>query len=208
MEIWKPIANYEGYYEVSNYGNVRALYREFVGADGKVKKYHERILKPDISGRNNTSYARVTLSKNYKTKRFQVHQLVAQEFIPNPLNKPFINHIDNNGLNNNVTNLEWCTHSENMLHAQKQGRLFKAQSKGGTKGGAVNLQKALTKINALTGTQKDKWFVLGLSNTRRGNKLCLDLLCTGCNRTFIYTYDYFNNAIGTGCPKCRKPRSR
>lgn len=207
MEIWKDIKGYEGHYEVSSYGNVRAKYREFVGKDGKVKKYHPRDLKPDTSVLKR-GYKRVTLSKDYITERFQVHRLVAEAFIPNPENKPFINHIDNNGLNNHIENLEWCTHSENMIHAQVQGRLFNSQSKGGKLGSKVNYDKAVLQINSLVGTMKDKWKILGVSNIRKNNKICIDVECTGCNRVFSYTKDYVLHNIGTACPKCRKRKSR
>ena len=118
QEIFKDIKGYEGLYQVSNLGNVKSLPK----GDGNGNK--ERILKFDNSNKTNTTtYLRVTLSGNGKTKRFSVHRLVAEAFIPNPDNKPHVNHIDNNGENNTVANLEWCTHSENMVHAQKQGRL-------------------------------------------------------------------------------------
>lgn len=65
-------------------------------------------------------YYCVGLSKG-KTKTFRVHQLVAKAFIPNPENKPYVNHIDGNKVNNSVSNLEWCTCSENNLHNHKIG---------------------------------------------------------------------------------------
>ena len=68
-------------------------------------------------------YLCVSLCNNGFSKSFNVHRIIAEAFIPNPENKPQVNHIDNNGLNNNYTNLEWATHSENMIHASKQGRL-------------------------------------------------------------------------------------
>lgn len=77
MEIWKDITGYEGYYQVSNLGNIKALYREFIGKDGVTKKYPERLLKPDECCTSRVKYQRVTLSKNHKTKRHQVHRLVA-----------------------------------------------------------------------------------------------------------------------------------
>lgn len=79
-------------------------------------------LKPDVSRCTHTNYLRVTLCNLGVTSRHFVHRLVAEAFIPNPENKPYVNHIDNNGENNSVSNLEWCTHSENMLHSHKQGR--------------------------------------------------------------------------------------
>ena len=202
MEIWKDIKNYEGLYEISSYGRVRAKYRQFVGKDGKVKKYSEKMLKADLSIIKR-GYVRITLSKDYVAKRFQVHRLVAEHFISNPENKPFVNHIDNNGLNNHIENLEWCTHSENMLHAQKQGRLFSSQSKGGSIGGQINTQKSLANANKLIGTQKGKWLVKGISPIKKNHKTSLELICTGCKRQFVYTMEYFNNSIGTACPRCK-----
>ena len=110
-EIYKDIKGYENEYQVSNLGNVKSLKRNI-------------ILKPDI----NDNYKRVTLCQNGETKRISVHRLVATAFINNPLNKPHINHIDNNPNNNDVNNLEWCTHSENMIHAHNQGRLANVEA--------------------------------------------------------------------------------
>ena len=97
-EVWKPIPNYEGFYEVSNMGKVRSVYR------------YRRILKPMIS---NAGYERVDLFKNKHRKQFSVHRLVAMTFINNPDQKPFVNHKDENKTNNSVDNLEWVTHVEN-----------------------------------------------------------------------------------------------
>lgn len=119
-EVWKDINGYEDLYQVSNYGNVKSK--------NKIPKYKgqsylkSRVLKQDIVKRNHTNYRRVTLCKNGKCKGYQVHRLVAGHFIPNPENKCCVNHIDNNGENNKVTNLEWVTQKENMQHSIKQGR--------------------------------------------------------------------------------------
>ena len=120
-EIWKDIPGYEGLYQVSNRGNVKSLAR-FDPENPHGSRSKERILKFDITEHNSTSYARVTLSKYGTTIRFLVHRLVALVFIPNPDNKPFINHIDNNGLNNSIENLEWVTPSENMEWSAVQNR--------------------------------------------------------------------------------------
>lgn len=79
----------------------------------------QKPLTPDVVKRG---YQRVTLCVEGKTQRHSVHRMVAETFIPNPESKPHINHIDNNPSNNTVSNLEWCTHSENMLHCYKQDR--------------------------------------------------------------------------------------
>lgn len=106
-EIWKDIAGYEGLYQINNYGDVKSLNY------GNTKK--EKILKPH----NNDGYYDVTLYKHGKHKQYKIHRLVAQNFIPNPKNKPQVNHKDGNKINNNVNNLEWVTNSENIKHAFK-----------------------------------------------------------------------------------------
>ncbi len=99
-EVWKPIPNYEGFYEVSNIGRVRSLYR------------YKKILHPsDTNG-----YRTVELWKGKKRKRIGVHRLVAMAFIDNPDNKPFVNHKDETRDNNSVDNLEWVTHLENCRY--------------------------------------------------------------------------------------------
>jgi hypothetical protein len=102
MEFWKDIPDYAGLYKINNYGDVKSFNDKGI-----------RILKQDIA----KGYNRVTLSKNNITKRFLVHRLVCQLFIENPLNKKYVNHIDGNKSNNHVSNLEWCTASENEKHS-------------------------------------------------------------------------------------------
>ncbi len=83
--------------------------------DGRiVNKNTDKILKHDI---NYDGYHRVCLWKNNMSKKYLVHRLVAQKFIPNPFNKPEVNHIDGNKSNNDVSNLEWVTTKENAIHA-------------------------------------------------------------------------------------------
>ena len=100
-ELWRPIPNYEGYYEASNLGRIRSVYR------------YKRVLKPMIS---NTGYERVDLFKNRHRKQYSVHRLVAITFVDNPDNKPFVNHRDENKINNCADNLEWVTHVENCRY--------------------------------------------------------------------------------------------
>lgn len=114
MEVFKEIVGYENKYSISNTGKVFST-----PSDGKPK----RFLKQEKIKKNHTTYCRVSLSKDGEVKRFSVHRLVAEAFISNPHNKPDVNHKDNNGENNNKSNLEWCTKSENTLHALKQGRM-------------------------------------------------------------------------------------
>ena len=108
-----------GYYEVSNLGKVRSL--DHYASNGKANNvlYKGKILKGWLDGKEH--YLQVTLSKNNIKTKHQIHRLVAKAFIPNPDNKPEVNHIDCNKLNNTIDNLEWCTSKENKDHALKNG---------------------------------------------------------------------------------------
>lgn len=100
MEEWRTIKGYEDY-KVSNLGRVMSL-----------KRGKQRILSPRISN----NYKNVTLCKNGDIKTKLVHRLVAEAFIPNEDNKPVVDHIDTNTLNNCVDNLRWVTVKENCLN--------------------------------------------------------------------------------------------
>lgn len=115
-EIWKDIRGYEGLYQVSNLGRVKSLER--MTSQNKHLKEKLTCLNKLSHGYNN-----VGLCKQGKTKAFYVHRLVAEAFIPNPENKPQVNHIDGCKTNNKVDNLEWVTQSENMQHAYRTGLL-------------------------------------------------------------------------------------
>lgn len=115
VEIWKPIKDYEGYYEVSNLGRIKSLER--VDCKGQSRK--EKIKK---HGNDKDGYKLTTLCKDRVKTNFRVHRLVALHFVPNPNNKPFINHKDNNPANNLFSNLEWCTAKENTEYCRNQLR--------------------------------------------------------------------------------------
>jgi len=119
MEVWKNINGYENIYSVSNHGRVKTL-----GHNNN--KYHPKKEKIRIPSDRNGGYLGVILCKEGVTKMFSSHRLVAEYFIPNPNNLPFVNHKDGNKLNNHYTNLEWCTRSENMKHAYDNNLVNKA----------------------------------------------------------------------------------
>jgi hypothetical protein len=114
QEIWKEIKGYEGYFEVSNLGNFRSKDRIIKYKRSGTRLYPGKSLKTEtiIEG-----YQRIVLMKEARRRRYMCHRIVAQEFIPNPDNKPFINHINGNKQDNRVENLEWVTQSENELHS-------------------------------------------------------------------------------------------
>lgn len=177
MENWKDIQGYEGIYQVSDQGSVKALERVITNKHGKPQRYPEKFLRFDVSDTGCSKYYRVTLSKNHETKRFLVHRLVASAFIPNPSNKEFVNHIDNNGEHNWVSNLEWCTHAENMIHAAVQGRLFNTQSKAGKAAGVVQKANLDKQMAALVGTKVFAWTVLDDKLEPRGKKYYVRCQC-------------------------------
>lgn len=109
-EFWKPVAGFEGLYEVSSLGRVRSLNRE-VFQQGRIQKYKGCIMS-QLIGRH--GYYSVRLSKHNKKKTFLVHRIVAEAFIPNTDNLPVVNHKDENRKNNSVANLEWCTIAYNV----------------------------------------------------------------------------------------------
>jgi hypothetical protein len=121
-EIWKPICGCENSYEISNLGRVKSLPRSTHYTDKNnvkcVRNTGGMVLNPPIDAEG---YVKVILFLNGKRVARRVHRLVAEQFIPNPENKPYVNHIDGIKYNNNVVNLEWCTASENTQHAFDTG---------------------------------------------------------------------------------------
>lgn len=131
-EIWKDIKDYEGQYQVSNFGNVKSLNYFVINTKG-FRHFHEgKLMHPY---REKYGYMIVCLTKNRKHKNVKVHRLVAEAFIPNPENKPQVNHIDGDKTNNKVENLEWCNNAENITHAYKSGLTYY------TKGRQDNFEK-------------------------------------------------------------------
>lgn len=121
-EIWKDIKGYEGIYQVSNLGRVKSLKR-YSNNNANTK---DRLLKPSF---NKKGYLRVVLCKNGIQYNKTIHRLVAEAFIPNPDNKPQVNHIDEDKTNNRISNLEWMTNKENRNHGTAIKRMCITNSK-------------------------------------------------------------------------------
>ena len=105
-EVWKDIKGYEGRYQISNLGNVKSL------------KYRNQNLVKKLTQRtSNKGYKVVGLTDKGKTNFVLVHRLVAMAFVDNPNDYPIVNHKDENPLNNQADNLEWCTYSYNRIYS-------------------------------------------------------------------------------------------
>lgn len=124
-EKWKDISGFEGYYKVSNLGRVKGLRRVYQTMAGHEEILPERILKlqKDPNGYPYVSLSKIEKRGNEARNNYLVHRLIAKAFIPNPENKPCINHKNLNKSDNSIVNLEWCTHKENIIHAALNGRL-------------------------------------------------------------------------------------
>ena len=156
MEIWREIDNYDGNYQISSYGGVKTTSNEFTRK--------ERILSALITPKG---YHRVRLYKNNKSKFIYIHRLVALYFLPNIDNKEEVNHIDGDKNNNNVNNLEWSTHKENMDHSIVNGLSTQ---------GIKNSHSKLTEIQVIDIFNKAKSGVSTNDLTKEYNvsKTCID----------------------------------
>lgn len=116
-EIWKDVAGWEGYYQVSNLGNIRSRDR-WVENRGT-----SRFLagKPMVPVKSTDGYLMVKFTRNNKATTHRIHRLVAEAFIENPEGLPEVNHLDCDRKNNIVTNLEWSTHADNVGHSRDKG---------------------------------------------------------------------------------------
>ena len=125
MEKWKSVKGYEGYYEVSNLGQVRSVDRLLPHNRVESRLQPGKLLKGEVTYQG---YKRVRLSKFSKTKKFNVHRLVAEAFIGDYPSGKVINHIDEDKANNKVENLEYITQKENINHGSSMKRRSASQS--------------------------------------------------------------------------------
>jgi hypothetical protein len=153
MKIWKKINEYPTY-EVSSDGELKTFNWKNKGV--------ERIMRP---ARDGSGYLRTMLKhKNGKFCTIKVHRIVAANFIPNPENKPEVNHKNGIKTDNRVINLEWCTHSENLKHA--------FDTKLMTKVGEKNPAATVTELQVL---EIRKNYVYGTNCRRKGSITKKDL---------------------------------
>lgn len=167
VDRWEMIKEFEGLYDISIQGNIKSL----------IKHHHQReqVLKPKI---DKYGYECVILYKKGKPKYKTIHRLVAETFIPNPENKPQVNHIDGNKKNNHVDNLEWVTHSENTKHSYNLGlQIGKCNIKKRIKCIELDIEKESIKSMQLF------LFENNYTKSKRTSRLC-DVLKNG-NGTYL-----------------------
>lgn len=162
--MWRPVVGYEGYYEVSDRGELRSVDRICIDSNIGERFLKGRPMKQTVRINKRRSltdgYMVVSLHKKGDVEVANVHRLVAQAFISNPNNYPIINHIDGNKKNNNVSNLEWTTYSRNNQHA---------------------LDKGLRKPRGVSVVQRD----LGGNEIKRFRSVCEASRETGIGRSII-----------------------
>jgi len=148
-EIWKDIPDFEGFYQISNYGRMRSLDRKVEhrnGVEYQIKK--GKILRLSI---NRDGYVKCTVSKNSNLTSFTMHRLVGLCFIKNTYNKPCINHKNGIKNDNRMENLEWVTQSENIIHSFKNG--FHKPQRGSLNGAAKLNEAQVREIRLLYATR-------------------------------------------------------
>lgn len=158
-EEWRDVSGYEGKYQVSNLGRVKSLERAV--RDTSPYKIAEKLKKPTLDKKG---YSQVMLWKNGKYKRFFVHRLVATAFIPNTQQMPVVNHKDCNPKNNHVDNLEWCSQSHNIQHANNMGHHTGPKQNGKDSIAVIQYDKKMNVIREYP-SMAEAERVTGISNT-------------------------------------------
>ena len=177
-EIWKDISGYERYYQVSNLGRVRSLNRVVNNPHvGNIKL----IGKIKLCPQNSFGYPIVLLHRNGKQSIKKVHRLVAQAFIQNIDNKPYINHIDGDKANNKVDNLEWRTAKENVIHAISKG--LTDPTKGKLSGIKHHLNKGVSQYDLNNNLIQSFYSITEAHNETGVSKSGIIFVCKGERKT-------------------------
>lgn len=193
-EIWKAIKDYEGLYEISNLGRIKSLKRI-------EKFYHNNNDKILIRSKCSNGYLKIVLSKNNLHKNYMIHRLVAEAFIPNPENKPTVNHKDGNKQNNCVDNLEWATYSENIQHAYNLGLNYSSDKLKGRAGKLSKMSKSVYQIDRNKNKILNQYY--SVREAERQTKIKAQSICNCCNNKkscktaggykWCYVQDYNTN---------------
>ena len=192
QEVWKDIKGFEGLYKISNLGRVKRLI--------STKCKSERFLS--ITKDNKVGYCRIMLSKENKQKRFLIHRLLAEHFIPNTQKKPCIDHINGNKSDNRLENLRWCTYKENNNFPLARANNSAAQKKSAQNESLREKRREATKkamSNPLTRkkiseSRKLNWLdpeYVAMQRSKRSTKTVIQF---DCNMNFIREFISVNEA--------------
>lgn len=211
MEQWKPVIGYEDLYEVSNLGNLRTIPREYYNSLGRLCEIKQKVLKGFLQVKSTTNYVRVALHKDGKSQKFFMHRLVMNAFNPTDNNELEINHIDYNGENNNLTNLEWVTKSENEKHSRLNGRNYSKSSEAGKQSAIKARERSKAEAESYVGKKIHNWNVievLDFVETPNGSKKSKQLLqilvsCDLCKHPNTYIRFYKNTIAPNGTKHCQ-----
>lgn len=175
-EVFEDLKGYEDSYQISDSGRVFTK-RRLIGN----QIYYGRELIPQLT---NDGYLKVTLSRGSKCRKFYLHRLVALQFLDNPNNLPQVNHKDGNKLNNNVTNLEWCTKEENQKHAVRTNLMQRGQNRPSAK----LTEEQVIEIYKLKGVLKAQ----DIANNYNVSKNTINCILRGSKWSYLYK-QYFKN---------------
>ena len=139
-EIWKPVENYEKFYEVSN--------------KGRIRNTRNKIMK---TYKINSGYEAIKFTVNTKRTSHLIHRLVAKAFLDNPKNLPEVNHINENKMDNKIDNLEWVSSSQNKQHSLKSGTYDKIYTQCNTLGKKNNYKRYSNYHNVTFQKSRNKW---------------------------------------------------
>jgi hypothetical protein len=167
VEIWKPVMGYEGLYEVSNLGRVRSLERIVQCGKGNIRVDRETI---KTATPNRQGYLRINLYNHSKYQTRTIHRLVAEAFIPNPENKPQVDHINTDKTDNRVENLRWVDKQENQLNEITRNKMSVSRT-----GGKSTRHSNPAKLQF----SKDNTFIRKWDNAREASTV------VGCSRQVI-----------------------
>lgn len=166
-EIWKSIKNYEGYYEVSNFGRVKSLTKEWVAGKGSIRKKGETILRFSKVKARNGIYYHVNVCVDKERRSLRINRLVAEHFCEKPQGCEVVNHLDCDTTNNRADNLEWTTTLGNVRYSWEKG--FKKSLKGEKHGMAKLKPEDVRNIRKLSGNGKTHTEICKLFNVTRSN---------------------------------------
>ena len=211
MEQWKTVTNYEGLYEVSNLGNVRTMPREYYNSIGRLHKVEQKVIKGFLQVKSKTNYVRIALWKDGKSKKFFIHRLVMNAFNPTDNDELEVNHIDYNGENNKLTNLEWVTKSENEKHSRLNGRNSTKSSEAGKQSAINARERSRAEAQSYVGKKIHNWNIIEVlgfvegSNGLNKPKQMLQILvsCDLCKHPNTYVRFYRNTIGPKGTKHCQ-----